>query len=117
MPTLKQLYKEYDEQCLNRYVCRDLRVYKSSLMSNSPFSLCQIDPTGWRFSWYAPSETHKWSVEDLFVDGEYIYIGPKDPGVKLITIRKSRKGLNIDWEKKTISYKGKVDEFITWEND
>lgn len=117
MTMLKELYKEYDEQCIIRYVCRDLRLFKSTLMSNSPFSLRRIDPTGWRFSWYAPNETHKWTVEDLFIDGEYVYIGPKDPGVKLVTIKKSRQKLNINWEKKTISYTGNVDEFITWGDD
>lgn len=117
MPTLQTLYKEYDERCLIRYIYRNLRFYKSTMMSNSPFSLRQLDPTGLRFSWYAPNETHKWDVEDLYIDGEYIYIGPKDPGVKLVIIRKSRKKLNINWEKKTISYAGKVDEFITWGDD
>lgn len=73
--TIQQLYKEYDEQCAIRYICHDLRLYESTLMSSSPFSLKQLDPTGWRFSWYAPNETHKWNVEDLFIDGEYIYIG------------------------------------------
>lgn len=115
--TIQQLNRNFDEQYLIRYVCRDLRLFKSTLMSNSPFSLRQIDPTGWRFSWYAPNETHKWNVEDLFIDGEYIYIGPKDPGVKLVTIKKTRPKLNINWEKKTISYTGNVDEFITWGDD
>lgn len=117
MTTLKELYKEYDEQCAIRYISHDLRLFKSTLMSNSPFSLHQIDPTGWRFSWYAPKETHKWTVEDLFIDGEYIYIGPKDPDVKLVTIKKTRPKFNINWEKKTISYTGNVDEFITWSDD
>ena len=105
------------EEYLIRGVQHNIRLSESTIMSKSPFSLRQIDPKGWKFSWYAPRETHKWDVDDLFIDGEYIYIGPKDPGVKLITIKKNRPKLNINWEKKTISYKGSVDEFLTWGDD
>lgn len=105
------------EDTLLKYVRYDIRLWESTIMSKSPFSLKHLDSTGWKFSWYAPRETHKWDVEDLLMDGDYVYIGPKDPGVKLITIKKNRPKLNINWEKKTISYKGNVDEFITWGDD
>lgn len=105
------------EEYLIRGVRHNIRLSESTIMSESPFSLRQIDPKGWKFSWYAPRETHKWDVDDLFMDGEYIYIGPRDPGVKLVTIKKNRPKLNINWEKKTISYKGSVDEFLTWGDD
>jgi len=102
------------EDTLLTYIRHDIRLSESTIMSDSPFLLKRIETTGWKFAWYAKDQTYNWDVEDFFIDGEFVYIGPKHPGVKLITIKKSRQKLNINWEKKTISYKGEVDGFDTW---
>lgn len=102
------------EDSLLKNVRYNIRLVESTVMSDSPFSLRRVETTGWKFAWYAKDQTYNWDVEDFFIDSECIYIGPKHPGVKLITIKKNRQKLNINWEKKTISYKGEVDGFDTW---
>lgn len=107
----------YMNNHLLSYIITDLRMSEATIMSDSPFSLKRIETTGWKFTWYSKNQTYKWDVEDLFMDGECVYIGPNHPGVNLVTIKKSRSKLNINWEKKTISYKGEVDGFDTWEGE
>lgn len=99
------------------YIRHDIRYSEVTLMSDSPFSLRNYDATGWTFTWYSPEGKRKWQIEDLFIDGECVYIGPKADGVKLITIKKSRPKLNINWHKRTITYKGAVDGFDMWGSD
>lgn len=100
-----------------KYIRHDIRYGEVTLMSNSPFSLRNYDATGWAFMWYSPEGERKWQIEDLFIDGECVYIGPKADGIKLITIEKKRQKLNINWNKRTITYKGAVDGFDTWGSD
>lgn len=100
-----------------KYIRHDIRYSEVTLMSDSPFSLRNYDAAGWTFTWYSPEGERKWQIEDLFLDGECVYIGPKADGVKLITIKKKRQKLNINWNKRTITYKGAVDGFDTWGSD
>lgn len=100
-----------------KYIRHDIRYSEVTLMSDSPFSLRNYNATGWTFTWYSPEGERKWEIEDLFIDGEYVYIGPKAEGVKLITIKKKREKLRINWGKRTITYQGAVDGFDTWGED
>ena len=99
------------------YIRHDIRYSEVTLMSDSPFSLRNYDATGWIFRWYSPEGERKWEIEDLFIDDEYVYIGPKADGVKLVTIKRKRVKLNISWGRRTITYKGAADGFDTWGED
>ena len=100
-----------------KYIRHDIRYSEVTLMSDSPFSLRNYDATGWTFRWYSPEGERKWEIEDLFIDDEYVYIGPKADGVKLVTIKRKRVKLNISWGRRTITYKGAADGFDTWGED
>lgn len=99
------------------YIRHDIRYSEVTLMSDSPFSLRNYNATGWTFTWYSPEGERKWEIEDLFIDDECVYIGPKADGVKLITIKKKRVNLRINWGRRTITHKGSVDGFDTWGED
>ena len=100
-----------------KYIRHDIRYSEVTLMSDSPFSLRNYNATGWTFTWYSPEGERKWEIEDLFIDGECVYIGPKADGVKLITIKKKREKLRINWGRRTITYQGAVDGFDVWGED
>lgn len=100
-----------------KYIRHDIRYSEVTLMSDSPFSLRNYNATGWTFTWYSPEGERKWEVEDLFIDGECVYIGPKADGVKLITIKKKREKLRINWGRQTITHQGAVDGFDAWGDD
>ena len=53
-----------------KYVRYDIRLWESTIMSKSPFSLKRLDSTGWKFSWYAPRETHKGNVDEFITWGD-----------------------------------------------
>lgn len=100
-----------------KYIRHDIRYSEVTLMSDSPFSLRSYDTTGWTFRWYSPEGERRWEIEDLFIDDEYVYIGPKADGVKLVTIKRKRVKLNISWGRRTITYTGAADGFDTWGSD